>query len=436
MDPAHKEDCLFLNVFAPTAAGKPRPVFVYFQGGGFNSLSYPDMDATDLINAGDNDMIVIGFNYRVSAFGFLASKEVQANGDINVGLLDQRKVLQWVQKYIHLFGGDPKHVTIGGASAGGASVDLQLAAYGGRDDGLFHASAAESQSFGAQLTISESQYQYDGLVSRTGCSSAKDTLACLRALDINVLAANNINMPTPGGGGGDPVYMYSNVIDGTFTPDYTYKLFAEGKFVKVPMIFGDDTNEGTVFTPSDINNYTQVNTFLKNNFAKLTAAQLAQIDHFYPKAEQFSGRGAYWRTAANAYGEMRYNCPGIYLSSVATSNGLPSYNYHWDVLSAANAASGIGVPHTDESGSIWGTAGAPESALNPTIQAYWTSFIRTKDPNTHKLKSAPTWGKWDAAGMHRLHFVNDPTQVAMETVPADQKERCSYLSSIGGILGQ
>ena len=125
-------------------------------------------------------------------------------------------------------------MTIGGDSAGGASVDLHLSAYGGRDDGLFRAAAAESQSFGPQFTVAESQYQYDALLKRVKCAD----LACLRALDVSVIAENNINIPTPGGGGGNPVYMYSNVIDGDFVTDYTYNLFSQGKFVKVPTIWG------------------------------------------------------------------------------------------------------------------------------------------------------------------------------------------------------
>jgi carboxylesterase type B len=101
-------------------------------------------------------------------------------------------------------------VTIGGDSAGGASVDLLLTAYGGRDDGLFHAAAAESQSFGTQLTVEESQYQYDGLVQRTGCNSSIDTLECLRSLSTDALQSQNVLLSTPGGAGGNPLYVYSN----------------------------------------------------------------------------------------------------------------------------------------------------------------------------------------------------------------------------------
>lgn len=115
-----------------------------------------------------------------------------------------------------------------------------MSAYGGRDDGLFHGAAAESQSFGAQLTVEQSQYQYDALVKRVGCSGTEiaDSLACLRNLDISAIADNNINIPTPGGSGGTPVFMYSSVIDGSFCEDYTYNAFAQGKFIKIPSIFG------------------------------------------------------------------------------------------------------------------------------------------------------------------------------------------------------
>jgi carboxylesterase type B len=402
-------------------------------------------------------MVVVDFNYRVGPWGFLASKEVQANGDLNAGLLDQRFVLQWVQRYIHLFGGDPKRVVLGGASAGAASVDIHMSAYGGRNDGLFIAVAAESQSFGSQMRVEDAQYQYDGLVQRTGCGASSDTLACLRKTDISVLAKNNAAMPIPGGAGGNPVFPYSgkllfpssisdevpmltiltDVIDGDFIREKTYDAYANARYIRVPAIFGDVTNEGTLFTPAGINNYNDVNNFLKNNFVKLTASQLAQIDFMYPKAETFAG-GTYWRTAANVYGDMRYTCPGIWMATILDRDSMPVYLYNWDIASAKNIANGLGVTHTDESNSIWGTAQSlPQSASNSLIQGYWQSFIRTGgDPNALRLAGSPEWGTLDRNNQSRMHFVADPKNSGMAKIPAAQNTRCNYLTTIGGSLGQ
>lgn len=86
---------------------------------------------TSIIQQNDNKFVAVTIQYRLGAFGFLASDEVFRNGVVNAGLLDQEFALQWVQAYIHQFGGDPSLVTISGESAGGGSVMLHAMAYGG-----------------------------------------------------------------------------------------------------------------------------------------------------------------------------------------------------------------------------------------------------------------------------------------------------------------
>ena len=126
---------------------------------------------------------------------------------------------------------------LGGASAGAESVCLQLTAFGGRDTDLFHAVIAESQSFPPIFTVSEAQFQYDALAERTGCSDATDSLQCLRDLDISDLQNNNIAIPFPGRNN-TPNFLYNAILDGDLIPDYPYVLFQQGKFVKVPSVFG------------------------------------------------------------------------------------------------------------------------------------------------------------------------------------------------------
>ena len=89
-------------------------------------------DPSELIKTSANGFITVEIQYRLGAFGFLSSEDVKKYGKLNAGLLDQNFALQWVQKYVEKFGGDPRKVTIAGESAGAGSVMLQAMAYGGR----------------------------------------------------------------------------------------------------------------------------------------------------------------------------------------------------------------------------------------------------------------------------------------------------------------
>lgn len=127
------EDCLYLNIWTPSLklsapngrAQKRRPVMVWIHGGAFQygGISVDENDASALALAGD--VVVVAMNYRISAFGFLNANNKE-NGPNNVGLLDQRMAMEWVQQNIKQFGGDPQQVTLFGESAGGHSVGLHM----------------------------------------------------------------------------------------------------------------------------------------------------------------------------------------------------------------------------------------------------------------------------------------------------------------------
>ena len=85
-----------------------------------------------MINVNGKSFIAVIIQYRLGAFGFLSSDAVHRHGKVNAGLLDQRFALQWVQRHIRQFGGDPARVTIAGESSGAGAVMLQAMANGGQ----------------------------------------------------------------------------------------------------------------------------------------------------------------------------------------------------------------------------------------------------------------------------------------------------------------
>jgi len=137
------EDCLTLNIWRPAAPAGPLPVMVWIYGGalvhGRTSL-YP-ADALAM-----QGIVVVSMNYRVGRLGFFAHPALaaEAPGDVrgNYGYMDQRAALQWIQRNIAAFGGDPKAVTIFGESAGGGSVLVHLTSPLSR--GLYHRAMMQS----------------------------------------------------------------------------------------------------------------------------------------------------------------------------------------------------------------------------------------------------------------------------------------------------
>lgn len=300
------------------------------------------------------------------------------------------------------------------------------------------------------LTPEESEYNYNNLSSRTGCDQASDSLACLQSLPIDTLQQENIAIPYPQAAL-PPLYAWAPTIDGSLIPDLTYRLFEEGRFLRIPTIFGDDTNEGTIFVPQDIGSVSDANTFIKDQFPYISSEQLAWFDHTYlsePDSQTYSNAGAYWEVTCNGYGELRYICPGIAMSELFTQFGVfNTWNYHYAVIDDAAIADGYGTSHTIELNAIWGpentNGAAPASyfttnaAIVPVMQGYWTSFIRSYDPNTYRYQGSPKWGTWSEGLLNEYNRIFIRTNdTHMETVPSDQRERCTYWVSIGQSLRQ
>ncbi|KAK2610626.1 hypothetical protein N8I77_004041 [Diaporthe amygdali] len=447
------EDCLFVNVWAPQNANTTSnlPVWLFIQGGGYVSNSNANWDGEEVVRQSGNKIIFVNFNYRVSMWGFLASSKVQANGNLNAGLLDQRFVMEWVKSNIASFGGDPNNVVIHGASAGAGSVALHLMAFGGRNDNLFTAGIAESVFFPAQPFVPQLEYQFDRLTNATGCAAQQDQLACLRALDTKTLQAQNVPSIFPGRTQPPlPLFYWTPCIDGDFLQDLPYNLLAQGKFVDVPLLFGNDNDEGSYFatnaaTPEDMAE------FFQNNYPLLTSDDTAAITRTYPLMAALPQHNAWFPSASMAYGEATFICPAINLFaaytqasfSQGTNTASALWLYRYNVTDNDNVAAGVGVPHLWESYAVFGPTNlasnnVPESYLTynapivPIVMDYFLSFVQTRDPNPLRAAGSPEWESWGSQSgtSNGTRIVLETNNVRMEPVEAAQAARCQFWAGL------
>lgn len=237
-----QEDCLYLNVWTPSSSAQGLPVMVFIHGGGFINGSgifpkagtdFPLYDGRELSEK--TGAIVVTFNYRLGALGFLAhpalSKEASSSG--NFGLLDQIEALRWVKQNIKAFGGNPNLVTIFGESAGATSVCSLLASPPAA--GLFQRAILESGPCTAR-TLSEQEKLGISLAKRIGCPSDLDS-GCLRGKTPRALISDVAMFSE------DMELHFQNVIDPNLLPLKPLEALRAGKYHRVPIIVGSNTGE-------------------------------------------------------------------------------------------------------------------------------------------------------------------------------------------------
>jgi len=229
------EDCLYLNIWEPGSAqpGRKLPVIVWIYGGGFTqgSASMPIYGGQNIVK---KDVIYVAINYRVGVFGFMAhpeaTKESAHSASGNWGLLDQVAGLEWVQRNIAAFGGDPGNVTILGESAGSMAVnDLQASPLA---KGLFQKAVGWSGGSVAPTRM-PSLAEGEAVGTKLQAAMKAASLDEMRALssDKVVAIAQAAGIRT------------SPIVDGYFLPRSPEAIFEAGGQTDVPIFVGSTTND-------------------------------------------------------------------------------------------------------------------------------------------------------------------------------------------------
>jgi carboxylesterase type B len=276
------EDCLFLNVYAPENATN-LPVLLWIHGGGYGTGN-GRQDMQDIINTNNNTFIAVVIQYRLGAFGFLSSDEVNRFGSVNAGLLDQHFALQWVQSYISSFGGDPRSVTVSGESAGAGSVMLQTMAYGGTlGTSLFRNAIAASPYLPMQYGYKDwvPSQAYYAFAAHANCmpktrygSSDRTIFECLIDQDTDTLQYASFNVSTTGIYG---TYGFLPVTDDVFIQDVPSQQFLEKKVNGRNLLVSNNANEGPLFTPQNIDTEADLVAWLKLTFPLFDNDHIAKL---------------------------------------------------------------------------------------------------------------------------------------------------------------
>jgi carboxylesterase type B len=350
-------------------------------------------------------IIGISINYRLSAFGFLWSQEVKAHGTGNLGLRDQRLALHWIQENISAFGGDPRKVTLWGESSGGYSAGKQILAYGGRNDGLFRGTIMESGFLGENWPYGKgdadeyNEAVYQELIARTGCVGETSPLECLRALPLEVLNQVQNSSATEIFG------PWVVAVDGDFVHELGSLAMKNGRFVKVPILLGTNTDEGTEAAPKKgIDTDADFETAV--SLARIDNDTVTKITHLYPNIDavgipksykpppEIPGLGKQYKRSAAFFGDAVEHAPRRLTSISWSTHNQKAYSFRWNII-PAGAPDYMGSTHFAEIPWVFGNLDGSGYEANPfgDSQRYrevarlmnwmWISFVVDQDPNVH-----------------------------------------------------
>ncbi|KAF2093412.1 alpha/beta-hydrolase [Rhizodiscina lignyota] len=378
------EDCLYLDIYAPSSPPPPggRAVLFIIPGGAFEEGGALFYDGS--MFAAYEDVIAVFINWRTNVFGFPASPELPPDAR-NLGLLDQRLALDWVYRNIHFFGGDPEKIAINGASAGALSVDAIMTTYTRGSHPPFRAGIMESGQYSIPVVFGlnvDSTPAWAALAALLNCSTApgSSNLTCIRKAPATTIR--------------DIIEEYDLFFDPT--PD-NYTLLSnpglariEGRVIDLPILIGNGAQEGRLFAYGQSN----LTAYLEQTFGQIPIPSLIPtIEKAYPRG--INGLDTDYDIIAQIMTEFQFQCPAALFADVTSHvQKSPTWLYYYNAsfpnLEPAMAPN-LGVYHGSMEGLLYSAYhdhAANFTAQERELQRYmlnaWGAFVR--DP-----MKGPSW---------------------------------------------
>ncbi|SAL05616.1 carboxylesterase, type B [Caballeronia calidae] len=405
------EDCLTLNVFTESLSVlEPRPVMVYFHGGGF-SVGSANAAGTSGENLARRGVVVVSLNHRLNVFGHLflqRHEETRFSG--NIGLLDCVLALGWVRENISRFGGDPWNITIFGQSGGGSKVAALLAMPQAR--GLFQKAIVQSASSLLSLASQEEAERntFHFLRATGATTSTVQKLSEMKPDEL--LAAMRRSVMMAGG-----VDDFRPVVDGEVVVSQPFGRRAVELSTDVPLIIGWCDNElrlNLALSPhvADMAEHTA-----RERVASLLSGSDQEIKDLFAVYKQT--RPSY--TAGELYlqiiGDFRYRRSLIGAAERQATNGVaPVFTYALDWKSPV-CGGRLGTPHTLCIAFVFGNheasvpiagRGAAQEILRAQMSNAWVEFARSGRP---RVAGLPKWSAFSKTSRDTILFNEIPELV-------------------------
>lgn len=406
------EDCLRINIWTPALAdGAKRPVMVWLHGGGYAAGSGQELPSYDGANlARKGDVVVVTLNHRLNVLGFLdlsdCGEEYASSG--NAGLLDLVAALQWVNRNIGAFGGDPSNVTIFGQSGGGGKVSTLMATPSAA--GLFHKAIVQS---GSMLRTMESKYSRRigaEVLRQLGLTTAEagklKSIPYEQLLAAGEKAIASVKAEAEKDGISTFIFGWAPTVDGIVLPAQPFDPQAPEQSRDIPMMVGTTIHE---FTMSTYVPYFRTITeeqaveYLKTRYGDRTDEFVAAMGKAYPgyQPKDLVDIDVVFRPGAVEQARLK-----------AAQQGAPVYMYlfGWEspvMDGMLRSTHCMEIPfvfdNTARHASMTG-GGTEAQALADKMSSAWLNFARTGNPN---VESLPAWEAYTPQSGATMYFDNE-----------------------------